>query len=664
MKSKIRVVWHLLLVAYLSGFASTGIGWAETIAIVEKMDSITVQQDAQGHTLTMDGYQNTASAGDPMLPQKEIRILVPPDAVWESLQLSAVEGDIETLTGPFSIKPAFPDAASVGGKTIYDWSGKNNIVDGKNMDIYGVSSFHPVKTTALLPYSQMRKWKFARIQISPIQYNPVTGSIRLVRRIEMKLSFLRSTERPSGMLMRDRVMDDLAPQLFRNYAEGKSWYLSPDEESGGPTTRGFAIITTSDIVNGSARLSSFIAHKQRRGYSVRVVTENDFSTLVGQAPNHRAEKIRKWLMNNYLSQSIETVLLIGDPTPYETAGANERIPMKMCWPRLADASDKESPTDAFYADLTGNWDLDGDQYFGELTDYTGSGGVDFSMEVRVGRIPVYGASYAALDDILQKIMDYENATSISWRKRVLLPMSFSAADYDGAPLAEQMIDDFLGGLGYGSGTQYQQGSGACGADSAYSSDQELRGGNVVGDRWAANDYGVVCWWGHGSPTSASVGYDGCWDGILFDAAKAPSLDDGHPSFAYMCSCNNAYPENQGNLAYAILKHGGIGTVSATRISWFNTSVGYGWFDGSSTNSGIGYEFVRKLTKPMEAGRALSEAKMAVVPDIASRNTRLMNLYDFNLYGDPSLRLDAKGNVGDFYVVPKKEGSGAVIYLGE
>ena len=45
-------------------------------------------------------------------------------------------------------------------------------------------------------------------------------------------------------------------------------------------------------------------------------------------------------------------------------------------------------------------------------------------------------------------------------------------------------------------------------DSIYSSDQELRGGTIVRDRWMNNAYGLVVWWGHGSQEGTSVGYGG------------------------------------------------------------------------------------------------------------------------------------------------------------
>jgi len=50
--------------------------------------------------------------------------------------------------------------------------------------------------------------------------------------------------------------------------------------------------------------------------------------------------------------------------------------------------------------------------------------------------------------------------------------------------------------------------------------------------------------------------------------------------------------------------------------------------------------MERLTDSLDAGAALYEAKLAVVPDIGGRTTRLMNQYDFNLYGDPAVGLDS------------------------
>jgi hypothetical protein len=584
-----------------------------------------------------DGYSLAGSPGEALLPRRVYNVAVPPNADLGSLRIEVVEAQVIDLPGVYRLATAVPDMTSADGREALGYG-----TDGQPAGASWVR---------LLPAGQMRKWRFARVEFSPLRYDPASGALSAAQKLTLRLSYDLSSQTPAGSaLLGDRVLDDVAQQILVNYDAAQGWYslnadTAPTQDVGHPRTLDqpavvydYVIVTTNAIEAGSSYLDDFIAHKQSRGYSVLTVTEDEYGSLSGQSPNGTAEKIRKWLQDHYVEYSIRYVLLIGNPDPDDPSSGSDSVgdvPMKMCWPRQGYGSYEESPTDAFYADLTGNWNLDGDTYFGEWADYAAAGGVDFGYEVIVGRIPVYGGDTAALDAILAKTVDYESEANSSWRKNALLPMSFSTSTYDGAPLAEQMMDDYLDGAGFSSWTQYQQGSGACALDSAYESDQELRGGTVVRDRWAANDYGLVLWWGHGSSTGAAVGCDYCWDGTLFGSSYTSSLDDDHPAFVYQNSCLNGYPEVTGNLQYALLKQGAVTTVGATRVSWFNTGVGYGSFDGSTTNSGIGYEYASRLMQEQSAGEALHNTKASMAP---GSTTRLMNFYDFGLYGDPSVRL--------------------------
>ena len=615
---------------------SGGISKAETISLSLESGSYRIETDKQGlELIEMGGFRTAGSPGDPLLPQRSYNVLLPPDVVWESLRLNTIELEEETLPGTYDIAPAPPCRSWSRGKLIEDWGPARNISNGRNMDVYGADSFYPSVSLKLEPYSQMRKWKFTRIRFTPLQYNPVSKKLRLIKNLRLEITFSRSAVRRDSRLLSDRSREDLAPELFFNYASAQEWYPREQVRRDSPPAD-YVIITTDAIESNSARLSSFISHKEGRGHSVLTVTEADFNTLTGQAPNHRAEKIRQWLIDNWSGYGVEYVLLIGDPHPYESGEGD--IPMKMCWPRLGAGSNERAPTDYFYADLTGNWDIDGDvYYYGTWSDYTNPGGVDLAAEVYVGRIPVYDADYTTLDNILQKIIEYENETDISWRSNVLLPMSFSDASTDGGALGEACKNDYLTERGYSCWRQYQQGSGPCSTDSDYTSEEELRGDTVVRDRWAAGDYGLVMWWGHGGSWSASVGYDGCWDGNLMYYTYTSSLDDDHPSFVYLCACSNGNPDWNINLAYSVLKQGGIGTVGASRVSWY--SEGQTSFEGSPTNAGIGYGYMNRLTQALPAGEALYAAKLASVPNLPSH---LMNHCDFNLYGDPSTSLLGKG----------------------
>ncbi|NIR25890.1 MAG: hypothetical protein GWO10_17430, partial [candidate division Zixibacteria bacterium] len=350
--------------------------------------------------IRMQDFAMTSSPGDPILPHKLHDILLPPNALQGTVKLNIVSAKTRTLDGIFDIKPAGPDAAWIGSELVKTW-GDKNIVNNRNVDVYQSDTHFPKSVVKLLPCSQMRKWKYVRVDFNPFQYNPVSGTLTLTESVDVEISYGRATLAVDGSLMADTASDNTAARRFLNYTEARDWYnaaIPIDQPS--PTTYDYVIITTNAIVANSTKLSNFVTHRQGLGYSVLVVTyENDIQSLTGQAPDNRAEKIRQWLINNYATMGIEYVLLIGDPHPYESGEGD--IPMKMCHPEKhqSNADVVQTPTDYFYADLTGNWDIDGDQDYGEWdpdgngTGYSGdfpvTGGVDFDPEVYVGRIPVY-----------------------------------------------------------------------------------------------------------------------------------------------------------------------------------------------------------------------------------------------------------------------------------
>ncbi len=500
----------------------------------------------------------------------------------------------------------------------------------------------PEACARLVSVERRRRLVFARVAFTPFRYRARSGRLELVETAAIRIAWERSAAGEARVA--DAIPDDFASGLFHDPARAREWYpLSPGGK-GLAAGSDYVIVTTNAVRAGSSRLAAFISHKTRRGHGVAVVTETQWGSQVGQAPNHKPEKIRKWLQDNYIPLGIEYVLLIGDPYPDWSESVQGDVPMKLCWPwvRYPEWGMDVAPTDYYYADLTGNWDLNGNGYYGEYYDDTQPGGVDITPEVLVGRIPVYGGDYAALDMILDKIIRYESESDISRRRSALLPMSFLAEGYDQAALAEQMKADYFLARGFSLWRMYQQGSGPCGADSIYPGDQELRGGTLVRDRWAALVPGVVCWAGHGESDSVLVGYGGCWDGTLLEASDCPALDDCRPAFTYQNSCQTGHPEYGGNLQYSLLRRGAVGTVAATRDTWGDAYRDtYGNFAGSPTASGIGYSYLNRLSAGQAAGEALGLTKQAM-SEAYDQYMWLMNLYDFNLLGDPASGLFSTG----------------------
>lgn len=583
----------------------------------------------------------------------------------------------------------------------------------------------------------------------------------------------------------DTTDDEIAP-VENERKEDEECTLGSNELSLGPqslgTTYDYVIITTNAIVQNSTRLENFVHMKELMGHSVLVVTEDDFDILIGEAPNGRAERIRKWLMDNYIAMGIDYVLLIGNPdpdnptTPVDTVGD---IPMKSAMYTYFRWSDRELPTDMYYADLNGDWDLDDDGYHGESLEFThpqspnpslinndyfsvnwtgyvycdfneeyefhtftdggvklwidgdliidnwdnltehpprndfalrdmtagyhditleykehtgdaivklfwktnvpssnpcfvnheiipldhlrnetntadgltgkyynsvdptgipdmvmpdsevidfvwatgdrGTGGPENRADVWVGRIPVYDNNYEDLDHILGKIIRYEtDPGDISWRESILLPMY----PLDDTTPAYHYGEEILNNLAIPAGFDYFR---------IYADNYASTGGptpelwptnmDAVENEWA-NGYGVVTWLTHGGPQSASQ---------IFESSRISSLNDSKPAFTYQNSCLNAYPEANDNLAYSLLKHGGIATIGSTRISHYN-SGGWTYNPTWSVLPTFGYAYCRGIIQDgWPAGKALAESRKPF-------GEWKTNVLAYNLYGDPETYL--------------------------
>ena len=632
-----RVFCHffsiLLIMFICSPLYGAESGLEQALSLQLTAPDYTIAIDANGyHKITLPGYKSYAVPGYPDLPTKLLRFALPPTALEETIRVEYTEEKTVSL-GTFVIE-SLPAMAT--------WVDFNKIID-RVPEIYSQDTFYPEHPVEYHGLSQMRKWRIVTLKYTPFQYNPLSQELKFIPQASIRIIYEQAGMSATTQIASvDTIMDRRASELLENSRQGVEWYTTELENlRQNVETHNYAIITTNTIQDNSTKLEDFQSYLVGKGFSPILVTEDDYGVLTGQAPDGTAEKIRQWLINNYQGLGIEFVLLIGNPDPDDPSSVSDSVgdvPMKMCWPRNHESSYKESPTDYFYADLTGNWDLDGDGYFGEYDGDRGVGGVDFFNEVYVGRIPVYAGGIAKLDSVLSKIITYGNAVAIDWRENVLLPMSFSDPTTDGAYLAEEMVDNYLTPENMTIYKMYMQGGVCSGADSDFSSSEELISG-ATKNRWMNNPYGLVWWWGHGSDTGAYLGYDGCGWGTIISSSDTTSLDDDHPSFVYQCSCTNGYPENSGNLGATLLNNGAITTVSASRVSWYVLEQ---WSPNRKyycDNASIGYYYGNELvTNEKPAAVALYDAKSEMGTGSWFGGTSWMNLFDFNLYGDPALSL--------------------------
>jgi len=557
--------------------------------------------------------------GEPDIAWKVITVLVGPDTILSSVVGHIDQALFEPVAGTWQIPPAPPAATWHGDEQIIVWPEDKRIIQGRDADIYERDAFWPEASIRILGTGKLRQWKLVQVAIPMVHYNPVRKQLMvLADEAQVKIRFYRSVSVESN-IQPDSIGRSTVERIATNFKQVYSEYETEDlniNSETGPISK-YVIITTSAIESASIKLADFVAHKQSIGFDVQVITEEDFGGGLGDTA---AENIRAWLQEHYLSDNIEYVLLIGNPHP--TSGD---VPMKMLWPRNnSGKSNVDSPSDYYYADLTGNWDLDGDGFYGEWPKRNGregdfgDGGVDRFWEVLIGRIPHYG-NISDTDAILERIIAYEkqDETSAQWRTSCLLPMEPSDSSTPGYHLGEQIKNDILVPHEWSYHRVYEEEYGLVPPPESTPCNYD-----TVTNAWAGNPAGLVVWWTHGN---ISIAAD------VMDLSHLPSLDDNYPSFTFQVSCLNSYPEANNNLAYELLCHGGINTISATRVSWYY--VGQTQFDGSASNSGMGYEYTARFVgAELSCSLALQDLKQVLTPTVAEM---WMNFTVFNIYGDPS-----------------------------
>ncbi|HJN66410.1 MAG TPA: C25 family cysteine peptidase [Pirellulales bacterium] len=394
---------------------------------------------------------------------------------------------------------------------------------------------------------------------------------------------------------------------------------------------GYGIVTTREIRANSTQLTAFENHKAQRGYSVHTFDESDWGG-VGLTGDAASEALRTFLQSADSQYELDYLLIIGDPR--SSVGP---VPMKSLYPRNQDDgcsfSTIEVPSDYYYATLNGNWDLDGDNQYGEFGTITGdfgAGGIDRNHELFPGRIPVYGdsnqpslfsQSVQDLDHILQKTMAYQTQQDISWRNSALIAAEGANRLFYG----EQIKDDLLAPNGFSDYRVYD----SAGITLPDPPDATTCSIPNVKAGWDATNPGIVTWLTHGGGTGAAA---------VMDVPTAALLDDNFPVITWQASCLNSVPSNTNNLSYELLINGAIATVGFTQISHGpGSEVDLTTDAHLSGIAGLGYGYISRVgIDALTVGQALMELKRDST--LYGRCWYWHNHVGANLYGDPEISL--------------------------
>jgi len=657
--------------AFLGALALAGITASYQEALATGMTACTVRENQvivtleagpyeiadglSGQEIDMAGFGDIMVPGAPMLPMKRFLIALPPGT--RALSVEVLGSRTIELPGTYRIAP-FPEIRLLSGMPRWDEAmrGVRNDWESTNKAIYLSDNPFPESHAWLSGGGTLRKYSYASVAFSPFTYYPETG--RLEYRSEIEAAVICGPDKASGMdaesveaLMSDRKADKKASALFANYREVVNLY-SVDEPAHAPLadTYDYVIITTGDLEH-AITASGFPTWKTALGYRLRTVLTTD-TEIASQPGDDLAERIRNFLRGHYATWGIEYVLLVGD---YAT------VPMRICYPDPAfhvyDPSDPGlvapgTPTDYYYADLSHpdalSWDSDGDGYPGEY----GQDDPDFLAEVAVGRIPVNDST--RITYTLDKLVAFEQDTG-SWKENVLHAGSilfFENQNYSGYPFVDgaTLLDSMETGLMSGMTiTHMSEQAGIVTSPFPWPPISET----AFTGAWGGGEHAYVNWSGHGWSDGA---YRTIWawddgDGVpeqsngemqshRFIGIGASNMDDDHPSIVFAVSCNVGYPDPNpyGNLGIDLLTLPGWGSSAGIASSSRPAAVAGDWKATGGGTEQICYDFNRyMIVEEKKVGEALYYGKFYATTYYGWGHIyEYMNLYNYNLYGDPAL----------------------------
>jgi len=583
---------------------------------------MTIRLDAgpvyfENNTPTIQGFGKLQIPGTPILPAQSVFLALPPGSEVASVDVYFHPPLMLENPGLRTAPPHLPFSLNEDIKchALEQWQRNKDYLASCN------ESF-PLKPVYYSKMSHFRNIPFIRIVYFPLLVAKQTLFHYPATHIAIHYTRQKSDSKISDWVNRD------AARFFTNWNTVRGCYdISIQEDS-----FNYVIITKDDLFTA---FDSLVIWKNSIGFSARLVS---FDSIIATYPGaDGADRIRNFLIDKYDSWGIQ-YLLIG--------GNVDMIPMKVCYPDAAHNYD--TPTDYYYAELTDDWDSDGDGFYGEY----GQDSIGFIPEIIVGRFPYNDVN--ALASIVEKTIHFEIDTD-SWKNRALLLGAFSNfenedhsgwPDCDGAALMEVMKDNLLSGWTY---TRMYEGEGLC--PSIYTYENSLTQTNVVSE-WSTGNYAITNWSGHGNSFGAYRKYWLYDDGdsvpeyfeigseSFIDMFGIPNLDDTHPSIVFAASCSNA--EGDDNIARSLIANGASGIVAATSYGWYTP----GWDDPSDGDvMSLDYYFYYYLiNENRRVGDALFDAKVyyfnylyfpdpwAGDPDWSPQQ----NMLDYVLFGDPSL----------------------------
>jgi hypothetical protein len=559
------------------------------------------------HQLTMADFGFLSIPGKPKLPSRNFAIALPPEANIISVEILRKE-EI-TLDGKFNIKPSpipLPQTKELEEE-----------YERNYQETYFSNNPYPKEVVKYEGCGNMRKWRYALIRFTPFQYQPESKILTFIKNVQIQITY--SLPLKSRVKLDDTLFDEKAKRFFINYEDAKKWYQPKSRSEKNPSYYYFILIPSNEYIGPMWNLALWKASLCQPDTVVYATMD----WVRGFPGGDLAEKTRNALIYLY-NRGIVYALLIGEVW---------QIPMRECWPDSSNHQrqswENPVPTDYYYADLTGDWDSDGDGYFGEF----GQDAVDFAADIYVGRINL--ADTSIVRRICTKTVAFEQNTG-SWKKKALLLGTFLDSITDCAVMFEQIKDSVLAPERWTYTRLYEK---AGLYPSRYPCEDSINRNRTI-YWWSSYPFGFVNWNAHGNERSVSrtVYFSPGQRTFLplFNYDDVYYLNDNYPSIVYSAACLTGIPDTTFYCLGDYLHYrGAVAFIGASRVSYYWPGWAR-WRQGGNASLNCYFVWWLATSPPWPVGDALYASKLEYDEYNRSDWHDQHNLFVYNLWGDPSL----------------------------
>lgn len=391
------------------------------------------QVEIEGETFirpNAEGYATQGAPGAPALPQLGMLVGLPPSG---SYRLEILDAEISTVSLVHPVVPALRELRAPEG-TLPSEAAFEVVRDDA---VYGRDAFSPAASVTVREVDRVRGQRLVRVAYHPMQYNPVTGELRITERVRVALRFEwnRNVNAEGAERLRSVAFDAILGSTVVNWDQAQAWQVAPQPSTAGAGASGEGW--------GEASLPAWMAGS----FDYIVITHPDFWSAIDPLVARRAQDMDVVKVNvqdiydefgtgavdpaaiqSYISYAYENwnpaptyVLLVGNATDGTPSGTEwNKIP-----PYIAnvDKTIGETSADNRYGAVDGEGGLQGLAAYPPLAD------------VLIGRLPATTASQVTT--MVNKILAYEQAEPEgAWNRRHV----FVAAD-------DAYVDKFPEGKG-------------------------------------------------------------------------------------------------------------------------------------------------------------------------------------------------------------------------